>query len=165
MIDNDECQGVDFDLQAEIEALISEPEGGVFCRPNLVRLLQVIAEHIDQRMAPTIGSLDGQDLIAQHTASLQLTSLAEALSDLDLGITDPVLAPAPSKKTASRDWRKRREDRDLIEAFIVFQRTKGIKQQKAAAVALAKLMNETDFPYRNGRVKSSQLVGLLQRRG
>jgi len=90
-------------LLGDLRALTDAPNGAEFTRSNLITLLGVLVTHLGDALATEVGELeDGTPIGAEHPVSAQLSGLVEALRDLDIGLTDPVLCHASSKKMASR---------------------------------------------------------------
>lgn len=153
-------------LLGDLRALTDAPNGAEFTRSNLITLLGVLVTYLGDALATEVGELeDGTPIGAEHPVSAQLSGLVEALRDLDIGLTDPVLCHASSKKMASRKWRERQEDVDIILGLKALRQARGIKKWTEVAALAKKLLNEKGHKYRNQRLDAKILTSLLHRRG
>jgi hypothetical protein len=66
---------------------------------------------------------------------------------------------------ASRKWRERQEDVDIILGLKALRQARGIKKWTEAAALAKKMLNEKGHKYRNQRLTAEILTSLLHRRG
>ena len=145
--------------------VVEGPDGSRFDRPNIIRLLSVLAAQLGEHLQTPLGTLDdGTEVVGEHPAVTQLWSLVQALKDLDRGLTDEVLRPCRDGATASLPWRLRNADRALIDLLRVFEKAGGFSTRKDAAEALARKLRKRGYRRKGQAVSARQLINLNHRR-
>lgn len=130
-------------LLDELRALASGPGGGEFTRQNIIALINVLARHLDHALATPIGSVeDGTEVAVQHPVGEQLEALSDALGDLDVGLTDPILRPNSYGANNTRGWALRNKDERLAEALNIYMAAKPGMKLRTAARDVARLLKE-----------------------
>lgn len=149
-----EQQAMD-ELLKDLKSLTSTPEGAEFNRKNIIALLGVLNQHLGGALeTPVVTLEDGTEVVEEHPTGALLRVLEEALKDLDIGLTDPVLKPVSHGANATLPWNVREHDRQLREFLRVVQQVKGISQLKKAARQLATILKEIGST-RKGRILTS----------
>lgn len=144
-------------LLSELDAIAKRSGGRELTRDNVVLSLQIIARLLNGALPVDISEIEpGVWLSVNHSVAEHIRMLADAISDLDFGLTSPLLKPSStSKSTAKRPADLREKDRVLCEALLIFKQRHRIATLKEAARRLSRELTKNGY-----RRRGQQLTGL-----
>lgn len=126
-------------------------------RRELVALLSALQEALGPLLDTHHRAPDGFEWVAQHPATGALGLLVDALKDLDLGVTSPVLK-APRIGGAMKPTSERHVAAQAVAWVRVVQTTKGISR-KAASKQVAAALTKMGVKVGRKPIDATRVVG------
>ena len=143
------------DLRAKLDTLAQKHAVLALTRTTAVDLLTAIAEALGPALRLPLNSRDNDvTYVVDHSAIILLLDLIDAIADLDLGKTDPALAPSAHGAHASLTTTEKKKRRELLALAKVVKGLERLPTQKKADSKLATMLNETKAKTKSPMKKS-----------
>jgi hypothetical protein len=130
-------------LRAALEAIPPSDRDAGPTRANVRQLLVKLNESLGSEFALEAEASDGNIIVTQHWSMAWLEHLIDALSDLDRGISTPLLKPMPNGPSAALSRAQRGLDEVILEGVEVVRNSPDIDLKgKSPGQFVAEKLNE-----------------------